>query len=64
MAPFPVDFSTPLNLCFKYHLKDVQAPPVLLPPDSALIMLFPEELTSILEDGSYFQSLFLDIPGM
>ncbi|KAI1239711.1 hypothetical protein IHE44_0011138 [Lamprotornis superbus] len=64
MAPFPVDFSTPLDLCFKCYLKDVQAPLVLLPPDSALIVLFPDKLTSGLEDGSYFQLLFLNILGI
>lgn len=60
-----LSFSPAVKLRYKAHLKDVQDPPILLPPDSALIVLFPEEPRSSLEAGSYFQShCLLDIPGI
>lgn len=62
MAPFLVDFFTPLKLCFKGHFKDVRASPLLLLPDSALIVLFPKELRSSLEGVSCFQSLSFGHP--
>lgn len=54
---FPCWLFHPSETVLQASLERCFSSPLLLPPDSALIVLFPEELRSSLEDSSYFQSL-------